>query len=473
MRGVGVSTPALFALRRRTRTVAVVSMWVVAGALPLVGFVSLLLRSQLDPHFENYRAHFVCFGAVGAFAFVLGYGAGEAANRRADARVFLLSLAFMTTGGFLGLHALGTPGVLFSNEHAGFQVAVPVGLLLSSAFAAGSAFIDLRERLGLRLMRYRNGLHAAVLLSIAAWFAWTVADLPPLTNPEAEAARGSLLAVFAIVGTVVYAISAARFWVLFRRSRKLLPAAVAGCFVLLSEALIGVAVTGERTWHASWWEWHGLIVSAFLLIGFAARREWHEERFRELYLDSTRERRQEVSVLFADLVGYTAFADRVTPAEAAAVLNAYWGMAAPLITLEFGGEVEKFIGDGVVATFNSRGDQPDHAVRASRAALELQERFATLAAEHPEWPGMRIGINSGEVVLREIGGYGHVAYPLVGDTVNTGARLESLAPAGGVLIGSETFDQLPDGATVEARSELRVKGKADAVHAYVLLALPG
>jgi class 3 adenylate cyclase len=467
-----MSAPALFALRRRARTAAVVSMWIVAGALPLVGFLSLQLRSQLDPHFENYRAHFVVFGIVGGFAFILGYGAGEAANRRADARVFLLSLAFMTTGGFLGLHALGTPGVLFSHEHAGFQVAVPVGLLLSSAFAAASAFIDLNQRLGLLLMRHRNGLHAAVLLAIGAWFAWTIASLPPLAQPEAEAARGSFLAVLAIVGTVVYAASAARYWDLFRRSRQLLPVAVVGCFVLLAEALIGVAATGERKWHASWWEWHGLIVTAFLIIGVAARREWHEERFRELYLDSTRERRQEISVLFADLVGYTAFADRTTPGQAAEVLNAYWGLAAPLITLEFGGEVEKFIGDGVVATFNSRGGQPDHALRAARAALELQERFAALALEHPDWPSMRIGINSGEVVLREIGGYGHVAYPLVGDTVNTGARLESLAPAGGVLIGAETYDQLPAGAMVEAKSGLRVKGKADAVHAYVLLALP-
>ena len=85
---------------------------------------------------------------------------------------------------------------------------------------------------------------------------------------------------------------------------------------------------------------------------------------------------------------------------------------------------------------------------------------------------MRVGVNSGEAVVREIGGAGHVAYPLVGDTVNTGSRLESLAPAGGVLIGSETYDQLPDGTVVEARTGLRVKGKDAAVNAYVLLALP-
>jgi class 3 adenylate cyclase len=85
---------------------------------------------------------------------------------------------------------------------------------------------------------------------------------------------------------------------------------------------------------------------------------------------------------------------------------------------------------------------------------------------------MRVGVNSGEVVLREIGGEGHVAYPLVGDTINTGSRLENLAPAGGVLIGTETYERLPDGTVVEARGGLQVKGKNETVDAYVLLALP-
>src|SRR3954453_10466939 len=113
----------------RARSTAAVALGIPAAALPLVGLVSLLLRSHLDPHFENYRAHFVVFGIVGTVAFVLGYNAGEAANRRGDARVLLLSLAFMATGGFLGLHAFGTPGILFDGESAGFQVAIPVGLL--------------------------------------------------------------------------------------------------------------------------------------------------------------------------------------------------------------------------------------------------------------------------------------------------------------------------------------------------------
>ena len=458
-------------LQQRARTGALVVMALVIAALPLVGLVSLLLRAQLDPHIENYPLHFVVFGVVGAVAFGLGYAAGEAAKRRGDARVLLLSLAFMATGGFLWLHALGTPSILFSEEHAGFQVAIPVGLLVSAIFALGSAFVDVRPGIGSVLIRRRTFFRLAVLVAMGLWFFWTVENLPPLGGRNSEAATSHLLSVIAVLGTIMYAVSAARYWSIFRHSRNLLPVAVVACFVLLSEAMIGVAVTGERKWHASWWEWHGLIVTAYLIVGLAARREWRDERFRRLYLPTTRERHQNISVLFADLVGFTGFAER-SSATAAAVLDAYWGVAAPLIARQFGGDVEKFTGDGVMATFNGRGDQPDHAQRASCAALALQRRIAGLAARHPDWPRMRVGVNSGGVIVREVGSDGHVAYPSVGDTVNTGARLESLAPVGGVLIGSETYLQLPAGAVVEKRGGLRMKGKDDVVDAYVLHALP-
>ena len=465
--------PSLAADGQRARAGAVVAGGLVAAALPLVGLGSLLLRSRLDPHIENYPLHFVVFGIVGATAFLLGYAAGEAANRRGDARVLLLSLAFMATGGFLGLHAIGTPEILFSQEYAGFQVAIPVGLLVSAVFALGSAFVDVRPGIAPILIRRRALLRIAVLVAMGLWFAWTVASLPPLRGPGSEAAAANgLVAVIAVVGTTMYAVSAGRYWAIYRRRWNLLPVAVIACFLLLSEAMIGVAVTGERKWHASWWEWHGLIVAAYLVIGLAARREWRDERFRHLYLPTTRERRQDVSVLFGDLVGFTSFAERSAPAEVAAVLNACWGIAAPLITRQFGGELEKFIGDGMLAVFNSRGDQPDHALRAARAALALQRDLAGVAAEHPDWPPMRVGVNSGEAVIREIGGDGHVAYPLVGDTVNTGSRLESLAPAGGVLIGATTYVQLPVGTVVAPRESLRVKGKDAPIDAYLLLALP-
>ncbi len=464
---------AVSAKQREARTglAPVVIAGLLAVTLPLIGFVSLLLREQLDPQFHNHQAHFVIFGFVGGVAFALGYAAGEAAKRRGDARVLLLSLAFMATGGFMGLHAFGTAGVLFSESRAGFQIAIPVGLLVSAFFAAASAFVDVRPGLAPWVIRHRAKLRGALLLVMVVWFGWTLANLPPLSGPNSEAATGSVLGALAVVGTIVYAASAIRYWQLFRHGQRLLPIAVIACFLLLSEAMIGVAVTGERKWHASWWEWHGLIVFAYLIIGFAARREWREERFRDLYLPATRERRQEISVLFGDLVGFTSFSERSSSTEVAAVLNSYWGIAAPLLTRRFGGEVEKFIGDGIVATFNSRGDQPDHAVRAAGAALALQREVEALVEVHPGWPRLRIGVNSGEAVLREVGGAGYVAYPMLGDTINTGARLEGLAPPGGVLIGAKTYGELPAGSKVEARSGLRVKGKDDLVNAYVLHAV--
>src|SRR3954470_19807740 len=208
--------------RRRGRGSRVrgVAAGTVAFALPLVGLISLLLRSQLDPHFENYRIHFVVFGLTGGVAFALGFAAGEAAELRGDARVLLLSLAFMATGGFMLLHAIGTHEILFAHQHAGFQVAISVGLLVSAVFAGASAFIDVRPQAAPWLIRNRGYLRASILLAMSGWFLWTIAHLPPLGGPDSEAARSRLLAVLAFVGTLVYGVSAARYWRLFRRERK-------------------------------------------------------------------------------------------------------------------------------------------------------------------------------------------------------------------------------------------------------------
>lgn len=156
---------------RRAPPAVTIAAGVAAAALPLVGFVSLLLRSQLDPHFENYRVHFLVFGLTGGLAFALGFAAGEAAERRGDARVLLLSLAFMATGGFVLVHAVGTHEILFSQEHAGFQIAISIGLLVSAVFASASAFVDLRPEAGPWLMRNRAYLRAGILLAMAVWFA--------------------------------------------------------------------------------------------------------------------------------------------------------------------------------------------------------------------------------------------------------------------------------------------------------------
>jgi adenylate cyclase len=448
------------------------ALWVLAGALPLIGLVSLLLRSKLDPHWEDPKLHFVVFAGVGSLAFLLAYLAGEAATRPGDARVLLVSLALLATGGILGLHAIGTPSILFQSELSGFKVAIPIGLLIAAVFTFASAFVDYKPAFAATVMRRRAALRRAVVLAMALWFAWTVTKLPPLDHPTSEGARGSLLSVLAVIGVLLYAAAAARYWSIYRLDMSLLPMSVIACCVLLAEAMIGVATTGERSWHASWWEWHTLIVLAYAIIGFAAHREWREDRFRHLYLPTTRHRSQDVSVLFSDLAGFTSFSERSSGDEVAALLSSYYEVAAPLISRRFHGEVEKFMGDGMMATFNSRGDLPDHAECASRAALALQAEIGQLADQHPGWPRLRVGVNSGKAVLRELGGHGHVAYTLVGDTINTGSRLEGKAPVGAVLIGAETYRQLPAGAVVEPMGGIIVKGKEAALDAYVLRDLP-
>jgi adenylate cyclase len=300
-----------------------------------------------------------------------------------------------------------------------------------------------------------------------------VTELPPLHESGSEGGSHSLVAAMAGVGMVAYAVAAARYWYVYRGRIALLPASVIACFALLAEAMIGVAVTGERAWHASWWEWHALIVTAYAVVSYGAHRQWHDERFRGLYLPTTRERSHSVSVLFSDLVGFTTFAEQAEPSEVATVLNTYYAAAVPLITRRFGGDVEKFMGDGMMATFNSRGDTPDHAARAAGAALALQRELTAVADANPGWPRVRVGVNSGVAVVREMGGDGFVAYVVVGDTVNTASRLESEAPEGGVLIGAETRRALPGGTIVEAVPGLRVKGKQEPVDAYLLHALPG
>jgi class 3 adenylate cyclase len=413
----------------------------------------------------------VLFLAVGAGAVTLAYLAGQAADRRGDARVFLLSLAFLATGGFLAVHAIGTPGILLHDELPGFKVAIPAGMVIGSVFAAWSAFIDVRPRSALAVVRHRNALRRAVFVAIAIWSLFSLAELPPLAGASAEGG-GTFLRVLASVGAVVYGASAIRYLVAFRGRMMLLPASVVGCFVLVGEALVGSALVGERTWHASWWEWHALIVTAYLIVLLAARNQWREERFRNLYLPATRERVQEVSVLFADLVGSTTFADQSSPQEVATMLSGYYGMATPLISERFGGEVEKFMGDAIMATFNSRGDQPDHAQRAARAGLELQRAMQLLTESQPSWPKLRVGVNSGEAMVRELGGPGHIVYAVVGDMMNVGSRLQGQAPVGGVLIGADTYRRLGPNADVEPRPGLVVKGKQSRVDAYILKAVP-
>jgi class 3 adenylate cyclase len=362
--------------------------------------------------------------------------------------------------------------VILSGKNAGFVLATPIGLVLAGALAAASA-VEYRLTASLRIVRRARLLQAIVVVLLLAWAAVSLAELPPLRDPITPDEAGGPLGAVAGVGVVFYAYAAVAYYRIYRRRGGALVFAVTLGFALLAEALVVVVVSLKTSWHLSWWEWHALMLLGFASIATAASREWHEERFSGLYLEETLRGRKQVSVLFADLVGFTPFCERWSPDEVHAMLVAYFGRLAPLIRDEFDGEVAEFVGDQIFAVFNKGGDQPDHARRAAAAGLALQRTAAEIAAGHPDWPSFRVGVNSGEVLAGVVGERGHRIHGVFGDTVNLGARLEGQAPPGGVVIGAATLEQLPPGAVVEALPELHVKGKAEPVTAYVLHALEG
>ena len=180
---------------------------------------------------------------------------------------------------------------------------------------------------------------------------------------------------------------------------------------------------------------------------------------------------QEVTILMADLQGFTPFSERSTPAEVVEMLNTYWGATVPVILAE-GGTITQFIGDAVMALFGAPAAQPDHARRAARAALALQAAADDVLGDHADWPRFRVGLNTGPAIVGNVGSEELRNFSAIGDTTNVAARLEGAAPAGGVLIGARTYELLGPDARVRAVAPLDLKGKAEPVPAYVLKDAP-
>jgi adenylate cyclase len=437
--------------------------------LPLLGLGLLLGWPSLDVTWEHQPSHFWLVIAAGGISAVLAYSTGAAALLRGDARVLLVSLAFLCAAGFLGLHALATPGVLLEQPNTGFVLATPVGLAVGSLFAGLSA-LDLSGERRVRAVRIGRVARVALLAAMALWAAASLAELPPLQAQETTERAEGLLAVIAVPAIALYLLSAARYLQRARRRPSLMLLSMSTAFVLLAEAL--VAVVFARNWHLSWWEWHLLMLAAFALVAYGARVQWREERYTDLYQQDTVAGSRQMSILFADLQGFTTFSEQHSPAEVTEMLNQYFRVAVPEVARRYGGDVDRIIGDALMVTFNKRGDQPDHARRAALAGLALQEATARVTIEHPSWPRFRVGVNSGEVSVSVLGTEGGRTHTVVGDTVNVASRIEGQAPGGGVAIGAGTLAQLP-GARTRPLGMLDLKGKAEPVETHLLLDLGG
>jgi adenylate cyclase len=433
----------------------------VAMSLPAAGFVLLLAAPSIDVRWEHHPSHFWLVVSAAAITALLAYATGDAAARRGDRRLFLVSLCFLAAGGFLGLHALATPDIFLDASNLGFQVASPVGLMIASVFAAASTLPAVRDASMSALRNVRLGLIALMI----AWGVATVAGLAPLDRITTVERASGPITVLALAGAALFFFAGARYFGLAARRRELLPLAVATGFVLLAEAILATAFA--RNWHASWWEWHLLILIGFAVVAWAARREWREERFASLYTQETARGQREISVVFADLCGFTKFSEGRDPGQVTEMLNTYFEVAIPPIVSDHGGVVDKIIGDALLATFDQQEGGPDHAVRAAHAAIAIRDRTAAVTAEHPDWPVFRIGVNTGEAMVGVVGAGGGRSYTVIGDAVNTASRIESEAPPGEIAISAATMRRLED-ARVRRLGDLRVKGKREPVEAFLL-----
>ena len=180
--------------------------------------------------------------------------------------------------------------------------------------------------------------------------------------------------------------------------------------------------------------------------------------------------RRIVSVLFADLVGFTSLSERLDPEDVAGIQDAYFGVVRETIE-RYGGTLEKFIGDAAMAVFGAPRARDDDAERAVRSGLALVSAVEQLGARLGLEAGalrLRVGVNTGEVVHATSG---PDAGRVTGDTVNTAARLQTAADANRVLVGELTALAVGEAIELAEPESIELKGKADAVRAATVLGL--
>lgn len=171
-----------------------------------------------------------------------------------------------------------------------------------------------------------------------------------------------------------------------------------------------------------------------------------------------------MTVLFADLAGFTAFSEDRSPDDVAAIVGDLLQRLGRVVE-QFNGVVDKFLGDAVVATFGVPRPDPNAARNAVRAGLAMQQEVEQYNAESGFDFGLRIGIHAGEAMYREIGG----AWTVMGDTVNTASRIQSAAKPGSVWVSQPVYDETRRYFDVSMKPAIELRGKKNTIQIYEVL----
>jgi adenylate cyclase len=179
--------------------------------------------------------------------------------------------------------------------------------------------------------------------------------------------------------------------------------------------------------------------------------------------------KKELTVLFSDIKDFTTHSSTLSPGEVQRFLNEYFEAMVEVV-FSYQGTVDKYMGDGLMIFFGDPEPQPDHALRCVRAAIEMQKRTRELRAYWEKSGGfpisIRIGVNTGEVVVGNMGSSRRLAYTVLGSAVNLAQRLESNAPVGGILVSQRTYDLIREEIPARPTGPLKIKGFATPVPAY-------
>ncbi len=379
-------------------------VWALHLALPVAALWLLLAQPAVDIIWQHPPSHFWLVLVVAAVNVVLGGRMSVVARRHTDARLFLVSLAFLTSAGFLLLHALATPGVLIAHPNGGFDLAQPIGLAIASVFALASALVPNAPSAG-RWFLALVWLRAGVGVLLLAWALVSLADLPPLNQPPAARDVEGPLTTVAIAAVVLYVVAAVRYYLLHRRAPAAVLLSLVTAFVLLAEAMVAVILANR--WHLSWWEWHVLLTFAFGFVAYSAYVQYRREGtsaglFDAIALDqTTRQIRAEYGAALEELV--TALQERERDGDDSGGAGAGGPSIAARLAERFG------LTEGQTAVL-------DRAGAALATERDLTRRLSALVAVGEQ---ARVGLGDdelvAEVVQRLRPAYGDVRIGLVSD----------------------------------------------------------
>jgi len=180
---------------------------------------------------------------------------------------------------------------------------------------------------------------------------------------------------------------------------------------------------------------------------------------------------KELTILFSDISGFTKWSSDKSPEDVHNFLNEYLESMAEIL-FAHGGTVDKFMGDGILAFFGDPFEQPKHTEQCVKAAIAMQKKVREMADKWKPIVGIdlfvRVGINTGKVIVGNLGTKTRIEYTVIGAAVNLAQRMESNAPVGGILVTKDVKEKVKDAFNFPERKDITVKGYAETIEAYVV-----